>query len=164
MFSKCRKESQLRRRTYPKGGQKWRSALIYEAEFHVVWKSNEGKLIYITNFRMHYAEMLHLTYLSTNQKLKNTEKLVEFLNWNNDNLLFCQYTLIYACLLFSRKIKQINTNKTEELFKKCKNQAWDLTYLSFWSTLYWHDNESDEVFLFSTMDKDLEKSLLQRIK
>lgn len=109
------------------------------------------------HYRMHYAEMLHLTNLLINKELKSTEKIVEFLHWNNDNLLFCQYTLVYACLLFSQKIKQINTKEIEGIIKKCKNQAWDLTYLSFWSTLYWEDKKSEEVFLFSTMDKDLKK-------
>ncbi|NWL87815.1 hypothetical protein DMN77_09395 [Paenibacillus sp. 79R4] len=109
------------------------------------------------HYKMHYAEMLHITLLLADQQLNNTEKMIEFIKWNNDNLLFCQYTLIYACLLFSRKIKQINIKQTDEIFKKCRNQAWDLTYLSFWSTLYWEDSESNEVFLFGTMDKDLKR-------
>ncbi|WP_103107535.1 hypothetical protein [Brevibacillus reuszeri] len=109
------------------------------------------------HYKMHYAEMLHLTFLLAKQELKSTEKLIEFITWNNDNLLFCQYTLVYACLLFSRKIKQISSKHFDEVLKKCRNQAWDLTYLSFWSTLYWNDNQTNEVFLFCTMDKDLKK-------
>ncbi|NRR22795.1 hypothetical protein [Brevibacillus sp. MS2.2] len=109
------------------------------------------------HYKMHYAEMLHISFLLANQELGNTEKLIEFIKWNNNNLLFCQYTLVYACMLFSRKIKQINIKQVDEILKKCRNQAWDLTYLSFWSTLYWEDNHSNEVFLFCTMDKDLKK-------
>lgn len=109
------------------------------------------------HYKMHYSEMLHLTFLLANQRLKNTDKMIEFIKWNNENLLFCQYTLIYACLLFSRKIKQINTEQIEEIYKKCRNQAWDLTYLSYWSTLYWDDKHIGEVYLFCTMDKDLKK-------
>lgn len=112
------------------------------------------------HYRMHYAEILHLSNLLVDKQLKSTEKMINFIKWNSENLLFCQYTLIYACLLFSQKIKQINTKRVDELFKKCKNQAWDLTYLSFWSTLYWEDNESGEVFLFCTMDKDLKKNFI----
>jgi hypothetical protein len=109
------------------------------------------------HYKMHYSELLQLCILQNNQVLKNNEKLIEYLKWNDKNILFCQYTLVYACLLFSRKIKQIKFNNVDELLKKCKNQAWDLTYLSFWSTLYWEDKESDEVFLFCTMDKDLKR-------
>lgn len=109
------------------------------------------------HFKMHYSEMLRLTYLHLSSELSDHEKLIEFIKWNNQNLLFCQYTLVYACLLFSRKIKQLKMNNFEEISRNCKNQAWDLTYLSFWSTLYWDDNKSDEVYLFSTMDKALKK-------
>lgn len=109
------------------------------------------------HYMMHYAEMLYLIFLLANEDLKDTKKLIEFIKWNNDNLLFCQYTIVYACLLFSRKIKQINIKQIDEVLKKCRNQAWDLTYLSFWSTLYWEDIQTNDIFLFGTMDKDLKK-------
>ncbi|WP_145407862.1 hypothetical protein [Paenibacillus xylanexedens] len=109
------------------------------------------------HYKMHYAEMLRLTYLFANKELDQTKKMIEFIKWNNDNILFCQYTLVYACLLFSKKIKQLSISEFDQVIKKCRNQAWDLTYLSFWSTLYWTDSNSNEVFLFGTMDKDLRK-------
>lgn len=62
------------------------------------------------------------------------------------------------CMSFIlKKIKQLKMEQFEEISRKCKNQVRDLTYLSFWSTLYWDDNNSDEVYLFCTMDKDLKK-------
>ena len=34
----------------------------------------------------------------------------------------------------------------------CYNQAWDINYLSNWSSLYWDDSKYDETFFFATSD------------
>lgn len=110
--------------------------------------------------QMHLAEMLHIFYLYMNQELTVTEKMIELLNWINKNILFCAYTIVFAALLFSKKVKQPKIQELksiEDILKKSSNQAWDLTYLSFWSTLYWNENEGDTIHLFTTMDKDLKK-------
>lgn len=112
------------------------------------------------HYKMHYAEMLHAMSLCFQNNLSIEEKIIIFLQWNKDNLLFCQYTIVYIVLLFSNKIKQyeeLSSQTFESLAKKCSNQAWDLTYLSIWSTLYWNENDGNISYLFSTMDKDLKK-------
>ncbi|WP_332275023.1 hypothetical protein [Bacillus velezensis] len=110
--------------------------------------------------QMHLAEVLHIFYLYVNQELTVTEKMIELLKWIDKNILFCAYTIVYAALLFSKQIKQPKIqefNSTENILRKSSNQAWDLTYLSFWSTLYWNENKGDTIHLFATMDKDLKK-------
>jgi len=112
------------------------------------------------HYKMHYAEMLHAMSLCFQNNLSIEDKILFFLQWNKDNLLFCQYTIAYILLLFSNKIKQYKEllqQPFENLAKKCSNQAWDLTYLSIWSTLYWNEKDANISYLFSTMDKDLKK-------
>lgn len=40
-----------------------------------------------------------------------------------------------------------------KIINGCINQAWDLTYLSNWSTFYWNESESNNVHFFVTNDK-----------
>lgn len=112
------------------------------------------------HYLMHYAEMLCISRLFIDNKLSVKEKVVSFFEWNSRNLLFCQYTIVYVLLLFSNQIhtyKKVDISDIGGILKKCKNQAWDLTYLSFWSTLYWDDYDKDTVYLFATLDKDLKR-------
>ena len=92
--------------------------------------------------------------------LSVAEKMIDLLQWINKNIIFCRYTVVYAALLFSKQIKQpklAELNSIEKFLEKSSNQAWDLTYLSFWSTLYWYENGGNTIHLFATMDKDLKK-------
>ena len=112
------------------------------------------------HFKMHYATMLHIMWLYLQDGMQEHEKVIEFLRWNDENLLFCRYTVSYIVLLFSNRLKNFgikNINNMEQLLHKCSNQAWDLTYLSFWSTLYWDEMSRDTTYLFATMDKELKK-------
>ncbi|WP_071395071.1 hypothetical protein [Bacillus tuaregi] len=110
--------------------------------------------------QMHLAEMLHIFSLYLNQELTVTEKMIELLKWIDKNILFCIYTVVYAALLFTKQVKQPKLKEfksIDNIIKNSSNQAWDLTYLSFWSTLYWYENTGDTIYLFATMDKDLKK-------
>lgn len=113
--------------------------------------------------QMHLAEILHIFYLFINQQLSPSEKMIGLLQWIDKNVLFCRYTVVYAALLFSKQVKQPKLHKfnnIDEVLKTCSNQAWDLTYLSFWSTLYWYENKGNTIHLFATMDKDLKKVII----
>ncbi|MEM5604248.1 hypothetical protein AAHB51_05615 [Bacillus cereus] len=115
---------------------------------------------------MHLAATLHIWYLLVNQELSATEKMIALLQWIDKNILFCQYSMVYAALLFSKQIKQPKLHELSDIdniLKKSSNQAWDLTYLSFGSTLYWYENEGNTIHLFATMDTDLKKFLLTLI-
>ena len=53
--------------------------------------------------------------------------------------------------------KGANSSNFKIIWKGCYNQAWDITYLSNWSTLYWDESKTDEVFLFATADVMLKR-------
>lgn len=115
----------------------------------------------LDHFYFHYAEMLHISYLLNRNDMEPEEKMIEYLQWTSSNLLFSQYTTIYACMLFTNSIKASRFTKKKDILKECRNQAWDLTYLSEWSTLYWDDMLHQQVFLFSTFDKALKRIFIE---
>lgn len=112
------------------------------------------------HYKMHYTEMMHAMSLYMQSEISSEKKIIEFLKWNDENSLFCQYTIVYILLLFSNKLKQdkrLLHPQYDSLLEKCKNQAWDLTYLSAWSTFYWNEMRGKTSYLFSTMDKELKR-------
>lgn len=114
------------------------------------------------HFLMNYASMLHLVNIYRHSEMDSVEKLLAFLNWNFENLLISQYITTYVVLLFSNQMgikspKHANSKVFEKIEKGCINQAWDLTYLSSWSTLYWDEGNMNEVFLFATCDNLLKQ-------
>jgi hypothetical protein len=127
---------------------------------------NEGYQFNVVNEHqlMHMSEMFCITRLYFDKSLYPADKMIKFLEWNFTNLLICQYTIFYAMIVFSGKSKvfrKVEPNNLDIIFKICKNQAWDLTYLSDWSTLYWDDKEGDTVYLFATMDKELKQLFIE---
>ncbi len=117
-------------------------------------------LIKSEHYSAHLAEVLYVIklYLFDNSDPKN--KVMKFISWADDNLPLCAYTMTYVCLLFSQKIKQPKLSKNnnyDDIMTFCSNQAWDLTHLSLWSTMYSNENTVGKNYLFVTMDKDLKK-------
>lgn len=112
---------------------------------------------------MHISEMLHIVYLYRQKNMSAIEKIEAYLKWNYKNLLICESTLTYMLLLFTNQdgIKAPRgamTNDYDKILAGCKNQAWDLNYLSTWSIF--HHNEptkNNEIFLFATNDVMLKK-------
>ena len=111
---------------------------------------------------MHIASMLHVVYLCRHKDLSDVDRVISFLEWNCKYLLICQYTVTYITLLFTnqegiRPPKSVNSNDIEAIIKGCYNQAWDLNYLSNWSTLYWDEKKYTDAFMFATADIMLKK-------
>lgn len=109
------------------------------------------------HFKMHYLEMLKLSQLFFENTMVIEDKFQIFFEWVIENILVCKYTTFFAAMLLSKNSKIFrNTDLSKEsVCKICKNSAWDLTYLSFWSTQYYYEEDSDEILLFATMDKEL---------
>lgn len=120
-------------------------------------ENNFEFFIEVDHFKMHYLEMLKLSQLYFNDELKVVKKFELFHKWVYDNILICNYTTYFAVLLLGGKSKTFRNQKRnyESINQICKNVAWDLTYLSFWSTLYCSEKDSNQVYLFATMDKEL---------
>lgn len=105
---------------------------------------------------MHECEMLALVRIYKSDKSKK-EKIIEFIEWNYANTLICQYTIVYAILLLGedkevRAPKNVNSKDFDKVINGCNNQAWDLTYLSTWSTLYWNEDKTNSIHFFVTND------------
>lgn len=109
---------------------------------------------------MHTAEMLHVVYLYKRRDLSPVEKMVDFLNWNYKYLLICESTLVYVAMLFTNQLgvkppKNSGSNDIQKILDGCKNQAWDLNYLSNWSCFHYDEENMDEIFMFATNDTQL---------
>ncbi len=116
------------------------------------------------HFLMNYVSMLHLARVFRCTELTPIEKIMEFWNWNFDKLLISQYTNTYLVLLMGGQdsIKApngVNSTSIDKLLLGCKNQAWDLTYLTDWSTMYSDEmnGSSDTSFFFATADHMLKR-------
>ncbi|WP_206459221.1 hypothetical protein [Anaerovorax sp. IOR16] len=118
---------------------------------------------YDDHLLMHIAEMLHIVYLYRKKDMPTIEKIEAYLKWNYENLLISESTITYMLLLFTNQNgikapKGVMTNDYEKILSGCKNQAWDLNYLSTWSTFHYNEpTENNEIFLFTTNDVMLKK-------
>ncbi|MEM9547487.1 MAG: hypothetical protein AAGA77_16020 [Bacteroidota bacterium] len=125
-----------------------------------VIKSESEYLVYNEHQTLNYLQVLKICQLYFIKNMNREDKLVEFYNWSYENLIIGMYSTFYAIMFFSSRTKlepKILSAQPEELFEKCKNVAWDLTYLSYWSTLFWNDKKKKKVFLFSTRDKEIKE-------
>ncbi|MFT7034973.1 MAG: hypothetical protein ACJA2S_003493 [Cyclobacteriaceae bacterium] len=109
------------------------------------------------HFKMHFLEMLKIAELYFNDELSREEKIISFYQWVYANILTCRYTITYLPLLLTGKAKTFKKLKGDFniLISKCKNQAWDLTYLSVWSTSHYYEENANEIYLFGTLDREL---------
>lgn len=106
---------------------------------------------------MHIAEMLHLVFLHKQRDLSPIEKMIKFLKWNYKNLLISESTIAYVAMLFTNQPgikapKNSGSNDINKIIVGCKNQAWDLNYLSNWSCFHYTEENMDEIFMFATND------------
>jgi hypothetical protein len=112
------------------------------------------------HYLMHLAEVIFLFRLYLDCTKDACQKVKAYLSWVGNNQLFCAYSVTYACMLFSNKTKLPKIRTTDDfetMLKRCSNQAWDLSYLSTWSTLYWDELNTNNNYLFATMDTELKK-------
>ena len=109
------------------------------------------------HYDMAVASLLHAVQLYRVQNKRPVEKVQEFVQWMYDYLLVSEYMLTYIIMLFTgqENIKAPKHAKSEDIRKiihGCKNQAWDISYLTKWSTLYADAEKYRMEFLFATND------------
>ncbi|GAB2781976.1 hypothetical protein GCM10027275_27210 [Rhabdobacter roseus] len=109
------------------------------------------------HFKMHYLEMLKLSQLYFSDELEIVKRFELFHKWVFENILICKYTTYFAVMLLGGKSKTFRKKEInyESINRICKNVAWDLTYLSFWSTQYYCEKDAKQVYIFATMDQEL---------
>ena len=109
------------------------------------------------HYYMMVATMIHIVSLYRRCDMRPVDKMINFLCWTYDNLLLSQYALAYAALLFTgqdsiKAPRCANTDDIERIVSGCENQAWDISYLSNWSTIYGSREEYCKEFMFATND------------
>ena len=114
------------------------------------------------HYEMAVASLLHMVWLYRNNDATPFEKIRDFYLWLYDNLLISEYLLVYAAMLFTNqpKIKapkHAMSNSIKAIVAGCENQAWDISYLTNWSTLYSASDQYDKEFLFATNDHLLKR-------
>ena len=114
------------------------------------------------HYEMAVASLLHMVWLYRNNVFTPLEKIRNFYLWLYDNLLISEYLLVYAAMLFTNQSnikapKHAMSNSIKAIVAGCENQAWDISYLTNWSTLYSASEQYDEEFLFATNDHLLKR-------
>ncbi|APQ77209.1 hypothetical protein [Clostridium botulinum] len=71
--------------------------------------------------------------------------------------MISESTITYITMLFTNQSgikppKNSGSNDIEKIFDGCKNQAWDLNYLSNWSSFHYNEKNMDDIFMFATND------------
>ena len=98
---------------------------------------------------------------------KNIYDILKNRGFSIDHLLISEYLLVYIVMLFTNQEnikapKHANTNDIEKIVAGCENQAWDIAYLTNWSTLYSNTDDYDEEFLFATNDVLLKRIFISK--
>lgn len=108
------------------------------------------------HYKMHYLEMLKIAQLYFDKSQSVEDKFKSFYKWVYGNILMSKYTNSYLALLFGGRINTFNKTETfDQIIDRCKNQAWDLSYLTLWSTLYSKEHETSTNYLFGTLDRGM---------
>ena len=109
------------------------------------------------HYDMAVASLLHAVQLYRDKTMKPVDKIIAFFDWMCEYLLISEYLLVYVVMLFTdqeniKAPKNSNSDDFEKVFAGCENQAWDITYLTNWSTLYSDAEKCDTEYLFATND------------
>lgn len=109
------------------------------------------------HYEMALASLLHVVSLYRNNEMTATNKFKDFFKWTCDHLLVSEYLMVYAAMLFAeceniKAPKNANSYDLDKIVSGCENQAWDISYLTNWSTLYSYTDAYKEEFLFATND------------
>lgn len=121
----------------------------FNREFNFKFKSDEYLISYCSVLKI--AELV-LTDMSIKDKLLN------YFDWYYDNLEISKYDITYAVLLLTdypniTAPKKINSGDYDKVIKGCKNQAWDIAYLSIIKNFEYHYKDFE--YFFATYDINL---------
>lgn len=139
----------------------------------IVYSNNPAKNVTVDytdggdHYDMAVVSLLHAVRLYRNREMKPTDKVRKFFEWTYDNVLVGEYLLVYVAMLFTgqeniKAPKNANSNDIDKIIAGCENQAWDISYLTNWSTLYMHTEEYNEEFLFATNDVLLKRIFINK--
>ena len=109
------------------------------------------------HYDMALASLLCIVRLYRSNNHTALEKLKAFFQWMYENLLISECLLVYAAMLFTgqdsiKAPKHANSDSFDKIVAGCENQAWDISYLTNWSTIYSDSDKYPEEYLFATND------------
>lgn len=115
------------------------------------------------HFLCHKAAIIKIVLLLRSNEKDGFLKFYEFLNWYIDHLVISENIMAYAALVFGNrngvaKPKNHNSFCLEKIIEGIENQAWDIVYLSQWSTFFYYEEEN-QVYMFATDDKTTKEIL-----
>lgn len=102
------------------------------------------------------AAIIKIVQLFRNPNLEPIDKFISFMNWYTDNLDIAESIMVYAAMVFANipnvaPPKKAKSNSFDQVQKGIKNQAWDITYITTWSMLYYNESTNTHT-MFATDD------------
>lgn len=103
------------------------------------------------------AAMIKIVQLIRTPNIVSVDKFDLFMRWYADNLDIAESIMVYAAMVFGNakyvaKPKSATSSDYEKVVKGIRNQAWDITYITTWSTEYYHETNNKSI-MFATDDK-----------
>lgn len=108
-------------------------------------------------YLLSYCCVLKMSEIFLKKELSKKEKILQYLEWHYDNLEISKYDITYAILLLTnypklKAPKNINSSY-DKFIKGCRNQAWDISYLTIMNNF--QQNTSEYEYFFATNDSNL---------
>lgn len=109
------------------------------------------------------AAIAKIVTLIRKENMEAIDKFICFMNWYTDYFDIAESIVVYAAMVFANipnvsLPKKSKTNSFQKIKKGIKNQAWDMTYITYWSTLYF--KEDSNCYMFATNDITLKLILI----
>lgn len=103
----------------------------YNLEDHLLLLSNE-------------AAITKIVELMRTPNMQPIDRFISFMNWYTDHLDIAESIMVYAAMVFANTQnvsppKKAQSKSFDEVQKGIKNQAWDITYITTWSMLYYNE-------------------------
>ena len=108
------------------------------------------------HFLYNEASMIKIVKINREKDLTKIQKFDKFMRWYADNLDIAESMMLYSAMVFAdiahvSKPKYSTSTNYEKVIKGIKNQAWDMTYITIWSTEYYDEKEKNFI-MFATDD------------
>lgn len=105
----------------------------YRLDTHLLLLSNEAAIIKIVE-------------IIRTPNMQPIDKFICFMNWYTNHLDIAESIMVYAAMVFANTPnvslpKKAQSKSFDEVKKGVKNQAWDITYITTWSMLYYNETQ-----------------------
>jgi len=100
--------------------------------------------------------IVKLVQLIREKELTPIDKFISYMEWYADHMNIAESMVVYAAMVL-KQIPNVSLPKScgsgnyEKVVRGIKNQAWDLTYITIWSTEYYNE-KTGICWMFATDD------------